>query len=56
MTNGNEIYVVRREFADGTEDYEVQLEVSDFCTRPVGLYATFDEAVAAAELSMVIYV
>ena len=56
MTNGNEIYVVRREFADGREDYEVQLEVSDFCTRPVGLYATFDEAVSAAELSMVIYV
>ena len=56
MTNGNEIYVVRREFDDGAEDYQVELEVSDFCTRPVGLYKTFDEAVAAAKLNTVIYV
>ena len=48
MTNGDEIYVVRREFEGGREDYEVQLEVSDFCTRPVGIYATFPQALIAA--------
>ena len=49
MTNGNDIYVVRRDFADGTKHYEVQLEVSDFCVRPVGgVHATFDEAVVEA--------
>jgi hypothetical protein len=56
MTNGNEIYVVYRMFADDTEEYQVELEVSDFCVRPVGAYATFDEAVAAAAQYQVIYV
>jgi hypothetical protein len=56
MTNGNEIYVAYRMFADDTDEYQVELEVSDFCVRPVGTYATFDEAVAAAAQYQVIYV